>query len=59
MCSIPNVSIQSADGNAESMIKLHIMVNANNMTTYGFGQNKKQAKIAAAKLALKNINNLL
>lgn len=40
-------------------MELEIIVNKKNVVIYGFGQNKKEAKIAAAKLALKNMKKLL
>lgn len=41
------------------MIQLDIIVNNKTVTIYGFGKNKKEAKIAAAKIALKNMKNIL
>jgi len=41
------------------MMKLEIIVNKKNVTIFGFGQTKKEAKVAAAKLALKNMKTLL
>jgi len=41
------------------MIQLDITVNNKIVTIYGFGQNKKQAKVAAAKMALKRMKKLL
>lgn len=41
------------------MIQLDVFLNNKNMTIYGFGQNKKEAKVAAAKMALKNMKEML
>lgn len=41
------------------MIQLDLIVNNKMMTIYGFGQNKKEAKVAAAKMALKSLKELM
>lgn len=40
-------------------MKLDIMLNNKIITMYGFGQNKKEAKVAAAKIALKNMKKMV
>jgi len=42
-----------------TMMKLEIILNNKIMKIYGFGQNKKEAKVAAAKMALKNMKKML
>lgn len=42
-----------------TMMKLEIILNNKPMRIYGFGQNKKEAKVAAAKMALKNMKKML
>lgn len=41
------------------MVRLDIILNNKNQVIYGFGQNKKEAKVAAAKMALKNMKKML
>lgn len=41
------------------MMKLEIMLNNKTITMYGFGQNKREAKVAAAKIALKNMKKMM
>jgi len=40
-------------------MKLDIMLNNKIITMYGFGKNKKEAKVAAAKIALKNMKKMV
>jgi len=42
-----------------TVMQLDIIVNETHMITYGFGRNRKEAKNAVVKLALKNISKLL
>lgn len=42
-----------------TMMRLEIMLNNKIIKIYGFGQNKKEAKVAAAKMALKNMKKML
>jgi len=53
--SKPNASILAANRGLGTMVQLDLYLNNNNMTIYGFGQNKKEAKVAAAKMALKHM----
>lgn len=57
--SNPVASIQASSKGLGTMIQLDIILNNKNMTIYGFGQNKKEAKVAAAKMALKNMKKEL
>lgn len=57
--SKPAASVQATDRGLGTMIQLDITLNNKNMTIYGFGQNKKEAKVAAAKMALKNMKKML
>lgn len=41
------------------MMQLDITLNNRIMTIYGFGQNKKEAKVAAAKMALKTVKKIV
>lgn len=43
--------------NGKSMIKLQFMLNGARKHVYGFGDNKIQAKKAAAKIALRLLEN--
>jgi len=51
-------SVDSINKGLGFMMQLDIIVNKENKTIFGFGQNKKEAKVAAAKMALKNIKKL-
>lgn len=57
--SKPPASVQAIDRGLGTMIQLDITLNNKSMTIYGFGQNKKEAKVAAAKMALKNMKKML
>lgn len=57
--SKPPANTESIDKGLGSMIQLNIILNNENMTIYGIGPNKKEAKVAAAKLALKSMKKLL
>jgi len=57
--SKPDASEKAAEKGFGTMMKLEITLNNKNMCIYGFGQNKKEAKVAAAKMALKNIKKML
>lgn len=53
--SKPVASFQAMNRGMGTMIQLDIILNNESSTIYGFGQNKKEAKVAAAKMALKQI----
>jgi len=57
--SKPAASVESMSKGLGYMIQLDILLNKKNMTLFGFGNNKKEAKLAAAKLALKHMKELL
>ncbi|XP_016665099.1 endoribonuclease Dicer isoform X3 [Acyrthosiphon pisum] len=57
--SKPDASDKAADKGLGTMMRLEIMLNNKIMRIYGFGQNKKEAKVAAAKMALKNMKKML
>ncbi|XP_060881396.1 endoribonuclease Dicer-like isoform X5 [Metopolophium dirhodum] len=57
--SKPDASDKAVDKGLGTMMKLEIMLNNKIMKIYGFGQNKKEAKVAAAKMALKNMKKML
>ncbi|XP_025190355.1 endoribonuclease Dicer-like [Melanaphis sacchari] len=57
--SEPDAADLSLNKGLGIMIKLQITVNQKVMNIYGFGQSKKKAKIAAAKMALKNMKKIL
>jgi len=52
-------SVESISKGLGFMIQLDIILNKKNMTLFGFGQNRKEAKVAAAKMALKHMKELL
>ncbi|XP_026819706.1 endoribonuclease Dicer-like [Rhopalosiphum maidis] len=57
--SIPDAADQSLNKGLGTMMKLQITLNQKVMNIYGFGHNKKEAKVAAAKLALKNMKKIM
>lgn len=57
--SKPPAAQEAASRGLNTMIQLNITVNNKCLTMYGFGHNKKKAKIAAAKMALKSVKKLL
>ncbi|XP_026808824.1 endoribonuclease Dicer-like isoform X3 [Rhopalosiphum maidis] len=57
--SKPDVSAEAMNKGLGTMMKLEIMLNNKIIAIYGFGQNKKEAKVAAAKMALKNMKKML
>uniref|UniRef100_A0A2H8TDA5 Endoribonuclease Dicer n=1 Tax=Melanaphis sacchari TaxID=742174 RepID=A0A2H8TDA5_9HEMI len=57
--SKPEASSQAINKGLGTMIKLEIMLNNKIIAMYGFGKNKKEAKVAAAKIALRNIKKRL
>ncbi|XP_022180231.1 endoribonuclease dcr-1 isoform X3 [Myzus persicae] len=57
--SKPDASEKAAEKGFGTMMKLEIILNNQPMRIYGFGQNKKEAKVAAAKMALKNMKKML
>ncbi|VVC42507.1 Hypothetical protein CINCED_3A023563 [Cinara cedri] len=57
--SKPTASNQSIQRGIGTMVQLEITVNNKIITIYGFGQNKKEAKVAAAKMALKRMNEMV
>jgi len=57
--SVPDTAGEAFDKGIGIMIQLDVYLNSKKLTVYGFGQNKKEAKIAAAKIALKNIKNIM
>ncbi|XP_027844608.1 endoribonuclease Dicer isoform X4 [Aphis gossypii] len=57
--SKPDASSAALDKGLGTMMKLEIMLNNKTVTMYGFGQNKKEAKVAAAKIALKNMKKMV
>lgn len=56
--SKPPSCVFSINKGLGTMMQLDIVLNNKMMTIFGFGQNKKEAKVAAAKLALKNIKKM-
>jgi len=59
MITKPDASEKAANKCLGTMVKLEIMLNNNIIPRYGFGQNKKEAKVAATKMALKNMKKML
>lgn len=57
--SKPDASDKAVDKGLGTMMRLEIILNNKIMKIYGFGQNKKEAKVAAAKMALKNMKKML
>lgn len=57
--SNPPASVQASAKGLGTMVQLDTILNSTPMIFYGFGQNKKEAKVAAAKIALKNMKKLL
>jgi len=57
--SKPDASETAETKGLGTMIKLEIMLNNKIVHMYGFGKNKKEAKVAAAKMALKNMKKML
>ncbi|XP_050534312.1 endoribonuclease Dicer-like isoform X2 [Daktulosphaira vitifoliae] len=57
--SKPPTSQIASDHRLGTMIQLEIFVDSQKLTMFGLGKNKKEAKLAAAKMALKRIRNVL
>lgn len=57
--SKPPAHVLSTDKGLGTMIQLDITMNNEHMIIYGFGRNKKEAKVAAAKMALKNMEKIM
>ncbi|VVC34156.1 PAZ domain,Helicase, C-terminal,Ribonuclease III domain,DEAD/DEAH box helicase domain,P-loop containing [Cinara cedri] len=57
--SKPPALKKSMERGMETMMQLDLTVNNEIMTIYGFGNNKKEAKVAAAKMALKHLKKIM
>ncbi|XP_050430735.1 endoribonuclease dcr-1 isoform X3 [Adelges cooleyi] len=57
--SKPSAHQAATERGLGTMMQLEIFVDGKKQTIFGFGKNKKEAKLAAAKMALKNLRKML